>query len=571
MSVYDSLAGAVKGQIQTWSPEIQNWQNRAVHVVLSEKPFCVRHNGEVMYHIREVSTISGHCAVYVGRETEKASYTASFDVSKTAVFAQDCARDFNRLCTIAKMTVHDVSILELPESVRTFQLSPVVEEAIDDAMKGSKTREDAGISDANLLEAFTHFSWEASGRKLGIFDLKKAGSGFCKPTVSSCVGLGLSRVTEFLLLHSCNKVCRNLKLNKLSQEDVWDFKDGDTSHLHYDVGRWKPSPEFARRLKRRQSMHGSLLPPDVEDIAPEEPLPPAEGPLVVPMQRRGSVGDLGIQNPTRNRLPLPPRRQSFQIRALSNRFNAPKADETEPTSPFNGFSSPGGSSGPSSPTLQNLKSGFSSGLRQKGGQHALSTMTRGTQSPANERSPLGSPVAWRITPHHHRAAPGHSKSQRLSHFAGARPFSQTTGSSAGDWLPRTDSPFYSPGSHQSLLSRRSGASALRPLETDFEPGRGSLMSTLRRDPFRSPDRVLSPVHSRKKPRGGSPTKPTLRALVAGSPTISGPRKKEHAKPRLGSPQAWGDVDSGEHADKESLRELQALMKSATVQKRGKRA
>eukprot|EP00961_Rhodomonas_salina_P159945 2153902-Rhodomonas_salina.1 len=113
---------------------------------------------------------------------------------------------------------------------------------------------------------------------------------------------------------------------------------------------------------------------------------------------------------------------------------------------------------------------------------------------------------------------------------------------SGDWLPRTDSPFYSPGSHQSLLSRRSGASALRsaptvlktlsatsgsepraapgvvatrPLETDFEPGRGSLMSTLRRDPFRSPDRVLSPVHSRKKPRGGSPTKPTLRALVAG--------------------------------------------------------
>lgn len=30
--------------------------------------------------------------------------------SASQVFAQDCARDFNRLCTIAKMTVHDVSV-----------------------------------------------------------------------------------------------------------------------------------------------------------------------------------------------------------------------------------------------------------------------------------------------------------------------------------------------------------------------------------------------------------------------------------------------------------------------------
>lgn len=134
-----------------------------------------------------------------------------------------------------------------------------VEEAIDDAMKGSKTVRPRACIDENSTIGLTvllrgrmqvsamRICWKRSHTSRGrpveeswvSLTSRRQGADFANRRcvmqrntskvflfsaadleqlvqVSSCVGLGLSRVTEFLLLHSCNKVCRNLKLNKLS-------------------------------------------------------------------------------------------------------------------------------------------------------------------------------------------------------------------------------------------------------------------------------------------------------------------------------------------------------------------
>mmetsp|Transcript_3633 Transcript_3633/g.7361 ORF Transcript_3633/g.7361 Transcript_3633/m.7361 type:complete len:631 (-) Transcript_3633:223-2115(-) len=237
----DLAASAIKGLIHTWNPERNDWDVRHLKVIVAEKPFKVEPD-QVMYHIREVRKTLGPSSVYIGKEFLNSTTSVHFDTCKTTTFAQECAKDFNKLIKTVAVLLHDVSVLELVDTGRCFTLLPVIPES------QHELDEEAAKTKHHLLESFTHFSWEASGRKLAIMDLERSGEGYLNPTVHSCIGAGMQKVAEFLTHHKCKKWCRELGLKKLIVEEVDAFRKTDPSKLIYDSGRWEVSAVFTRRI-----------------------------------------------------------------------------------------------------------------------------------------------------------------------------------------------------------------------------------------------------------------------------------------------------------------------------------
>jgi len=75
----------------------------------------------------------------------------------------------------------------------------------------------------NTPQAFSHFTWEASGNKLLICDLQGVGDCWTDPQIHTVDGrgfgkgnAGLQGVRQFMKQHKCNGICRALKLQSVT-------------------------------------------------------------------------------------------------------------------------------------------------------------------------------------------------------------------------------------------------------------------------------------------------------------------------------------------------------------------
>ena len=75
----------------------------------------------------------------------------------------------------------------------------------------------------NTPQAFSHFTWEASGNKLLICDLQGVGDCWTDPQIHTIDGrgygkgnAGLQGVRQFMKQHKCNSICRALKLQSVT-------------------------------------------------------------------------------------------------------------------------------------------------------------------------------------------------------------------------------------------------------------------------------------------------------------------------------------------------------------------
>jgi len=75
----------------------------------------------------------------------------------------------------------------------------------------------------NTPQAFSHFTWEASGNKLLICDLQGVGDCWTDPQIHTTDGrgfgkgnAGLQGVRQFMKQHKCNHICRALKLQSVT-------------------------------------------------------------------------------------------------------------------------------------------------------------------------------------------------------------------------------------------------------------------------------------------------------------------------------------------------------------------
>ncbi|GAB5359294.1 hypothetical protein AAMO2058_000531900 [Amorphochlora amoebiformis] len=75
----------------------------------------------------------------------------------------------------------------------------------------------------NTPQAFSHFSWEASGHTLLVCDIQGVGDLYTDPQIHHISGegfgkgnLGMAGISKFLQKHRCNAICRYLKLPQLN-------------------------------------------------------------------------------------------------------------------------------------------------------------------------------------------------------------------------------------------------------------------------------------------------------------------------------------------------------------------
>lgn len=121
----------------------------------------------------------------------------------------------------------------------------------------------------NTPQAFSHFTWEASGNKLLICDLQGVGDCWTDPQIHTTDGrgfgkgnAGLQGVRQFMKQHKCNGICRALKLQSVTGRVK-----------HGDVGT-----QWGAALKKRSGalaeQHKAAAAAKPEQVAPLKPIAP---------------------------------------------------------------------------------------------------------------------------------------------------------------------------------------------------------------------------------------------------------------------------------------------------------
>lgn len=81
----------------------------------------------------------------------------------------------------------------------------------------------------NTPQAFSHYTYEASGRQILICDIQGVGDRYTDPQIHSHDGVGFGKgnmgergVDRFLASHRCNAICRYLKLPNVGPSSSHD-------------------------------------------------------------------------------------------------------------------------------------------------------------------------------------------------------------------------------------------------------------------------------------------------------------------------------------------------------------
>eukprot|EP00960_Hanusia_phi_P052824 761684-Hanusia_phi.AAC.4 len=143
------------------------------------------------------------------------------------VLARDYADAFN-----AEKLIHAESMIDPPKHSRHANKALKLESSCD----FNAFAKSGYVDDSELSEAFAHFTWEASGKRLLIDGIRKlAGDVFCDPCVHSSTDLGgkirfyfyasfgvgfgrknqgIQGIDDFFRTHRCNTICLRLGLDR---------------------------------------------------------------------------------------------------------------------------------------------------------------------------------------------------------------------------------------------------------------------------------------------------------------------------------------------------------------------
>lgn len=142
-----------------------------------------------------------------------------FDEAMLQLIASQYAKQFNALNNSRKISFVPVSIYKLLERSNQYVTAePFIEG------KYVKHNDNDGHVDTTdpLPQAFSHFTWEASGRKLLICDIQGVGDVYTDPSICSmadnegdCFGSsdrGPDAIRKFFKTHKCNEACAKCDL-----------------------------------------------------------------------------------------------------------------------------------------------------------------------------------------------------------------------------------------------------------------------------------------------------------------------------------------------------------------------
>jgi len=185
----------------------------------------------------------------------------------TQMLADSYALEFNKRSRKRKVCFLPVSVYQLRE--RGGQLVNVEPFLKGDYVKHNDNDGNVETKD-ELPQAFSHFSWEASNGQLLIVDIQGVANFYTDPQIHSQDGqsfgqgnLGMKGIESFLSTHTCNSICRSLRLPQYQYgrciEDIEEQEIQQKQALVDDDRRsqsplrWNSGNAYGRGLERAVS------------------------------------------------------------------------------------------------------------------------------------------------------------------------------------------------------------------------------------------------------------------------------------------------------------------------------
>ena len=139
---------------------------------------------------------------------------------KTQAYAKLFAEEFSQRFPLAPVQFVDAWAIELPKW--NIAKHATLEPFVDGVFEKYTSNNGFISSEAELAEAFCHFSWCQSGGQMMVTDLQGFGSAVFTDPQIHCVkhdffsrgNLGKDGMDQFFLGHCCNDICDNLQLKK---------------------------------------------------------------------------------------------------------------------------------------------------------------------------------------------------------------------------------------------------------------------------------------------------------------------------------------------------------------------
>lgn len=172
---------------------------------------------------------------------------------KTQAYAKMFAEEFSQRFPVAPLQFLDAWAIELPRC--NIAKHATLEPFLDGVFKKYTSNNGFISAEAELAEAFCHFSWCHSGGQMMVTDLQGFGSAVFTDPQIHCVkcdffsrgNLGKDGMDQFFAGHRCNDICRSLEL----KESPIQFKlDSDTPSM---------VSGHSGDLSSRFSSHGPLV------------------------------------------------------------------------------------------------------------------------------------------------------------------------------------------------------------------------------------------------------------------------------------------------------------------------
>ena len=247
----DFLAGSEKAVRREYDPETKRWERFATVVKLERRPFA---EGSMRYAYMMKDLTKGEAAnEYVAKMSKNPNEARQvyYDDVAMQMEAKRYADKFNKRFgkpVVDFLVAYVAELVERPGK-------PVigVEQRIHGNYVKYNNNWDWNDERRNTPQAFSHFTWEESGRKICIVDLQGVGDRWTDPQIHSVDqrgygkgNMGMRGITAFLNNHRCNAICKALKLPP-TRKPAKSLSDGT---------RLKPLEEAKREAEEE---HGSQL------------------------------------------------------------------------------------------------------------------------------------------------------------------------------------------------------------------------------------------------------------------------------------------------------------------------
>jgi len=205
---------AIKHEYDT---NTQKWRRTLVNVVIDRYAFA-EGAMRAAYHMRDLSA-SGEKSQFVAKiakviGTPVAQY---FDDVRMQTEAQKWAHEFNGKNVPKRVEFIAAYVMELID--RPNRPICGVELFVPGQYVKYNNNWDWSDDRRNTPQAFSHFTWEASNHQLLICDIQGVADKYTDPQIHSINGggygqgnLGMKGIMKFLESHTCNHICRFLKL-----------------------------------------------------------------------------------------------------------------------------------------------------------------------------------------------------------------------------------------------------------------------------------------------------------------------------------------------------------------------